>query len=70
MATLSPEERAASLVRAVCKTPGEPWFVEASGTNCKPVRFGPYANPSLAQEDAQRLQSFVAEVIAEAASGS
>jgi hypothetical protein len=70
MATLSPEEKAASLVGAFCKTPGEPWFVEAIGTNCKPVRFGPYANPSIAQEDARRLQSFVAEVIEEAVSGS
>ncbi|MBV9122245.1 MAG: hypothetical protein JO112_02655 [Planctomycetes bacterium] len=62
----SPEQRAEALVGAGSKIPGGPWFVELKELVQPSIFLGPYENPSLAQEDARKLQHYLAEVIREA----
>jgi len=61
----SPEKRAQALVVARSNVPGGPWFVELRELLPLTVCLGPYQNPSIAQEDAQRIREFIAAVIRE-----
>jgi hypothetical protein len=65
----SPEQRAEALVAAECPCPGGAWFVKLGELVEPPVLLGPYENPALAREDANRLRTFLAAVIREARQG-
>ena len=62
----SPEERAQALVNAVSKVPGGPWFVELPELVEPAVLIGPYENPSLAHEEAEKIRKYLAVLIREA----
>lgn len=53
-----------NLVCAVCPQPGGPWFVELRNGAVATVRLGPYGNPALAREDAERIETFLEKLLA------
>jgi len=56
------ELRMSDLVKAKPDEPGGPWFVElADGDSA--FRFGPYANPSLAQQAAKELSDVLQRML-------
>ena len=56
------ELRMSDLVTAKPDEPGGPWFVElADGDSA--FRFGPYANPSLAQQAAKKLSDVLQRML-------
>jgi hypothetical protein len=65
----SPEEkRAETLVAVGRKVPGGPWFVELRKVLDEPVSLGPYPNPDLARQDANRIRQYVAALLRESGS--
>ena len=64
----TPEQRARALVGVAAKVRGGPWFVQLRELADPPVWLGPYPNKSVAQEDAERVQAFLAAVIRAAGS--
>jgi len=64
MKRLSPwEEEAEGLVTAACKTPGGPWFVQLGKSLGQPLYLGPYQNPAVAREEAEKVRRIFANVI-------
>ena len=62
----SPEQRAEALVAVLCPCPGGSWFVRLGEVVEPPMLLGPYENPALAREDADRLRRYLAAVIRDA----
>jgi hypothetical protein len=58
-AVATTEERAKALVTVASKVRGGPWFVQLGGLLDPPVWLGPYANKSLANEDAERIRAYL-----------
>ena len=46
------------------REPGEPSTIVIGGGDLPEVKFGPYANPSLAEQDAANLRAFLAALLA------
>jgi hypothetical protein len=61
------EKRAEELVTVIHKPNGGPYYVRLGEVLNPPVLLGPYMNPSVAAEDAEKIRAFVAAVITEAA---
>lgn len=61
-----PEERAAAVVEARPRVAGGPWFIELKGPWRQPVRLGPYANPAIAREQADKIRELLTALLREA----
>jgi hypothetical protein len=59
------EKRAEELVTVIHKPTGGAFYVCLSELVKPPVLLGPYMNPSVAAEDAEKIRAFVAAVIRE-----
>jgi len=57
------EDGVESLVRIDTKHPGEGWCVFLEGVDEEEVCLGPYANPSVAREQAEKIQKYLAALI-------
>ncbi len=63
---LSPEEWAEALVSVSSEQPGAPWSVEMGRLLPQPIRVCTHQNPTLVEDDANRIKAYLAALIREA----